>query len=66
MKPPALPGVISLFDGDYNSGYMDEIPPNRGRYSYFACPVNAQPVDSGTGDPVDFNTTSYRCRKNID
>jgi hypothetical protein len=52
-----------IFGGYYNSGHMDDLPPGKGRYSYFACPANAEPEDSDTGERVTFNTTSYRCRE---
>jgi hypothetical protein len=52
-----------IFDGYYNSGHMDDLPPNKGRYSYFACPANAEPEDSDTGERVTFSTASYKCRK---
>jgi hypothetical protein len=51
------------FDGYYNSGHMDDLPPGTGRYSYFACPATAEPEDSDTGERVTFSTTSYKCRK---
>jgi hypothetical protein len=53
----------SIFDGYYNSGHMDGVPPNRGRYVYFACPASATPEDGETGGEVSFSTTSYKCRK---
>jgi hypothetical protein len=52
-----------IFDGYYNSGHMDDLPPGKGRYSYFACPANAEPEDSDTRERVTFNTTSYKCRE---
>jgi hypothetical protein len=52
-----------IFDGYYNNGHMDDLPPGKGRYSYFACPATAEPEDSDTGERVTFNTTSYKCRK---
>jgi hypothetical protein len=52
-----------VFDGYYNSGHMSDLPPGTGRYSYFACPADAEPEDSDTRERVTFNTTSYKCRK---
>ena len=54
-----------VFDGYYNGGHMDDIPPSRNvnRYKYFACPASATPVDSNGGGEVTFNTTSYRCQQ---
>jgi hypothetical protein len=54
-----------IFDGYYNSGHMDSLPPGKGRYAYFACPASAKPEDSDTGERVTFNTTSYKCRKTV-
>jgi hypothetical protein len=51
------------FDGYYNSGHMDDLPPGKGRYTYFVCPANAEPEDSDTGERVTFRTASYKCRK---
>ena len=52
-----------IFDGYYNSGHMDDLPPGTGRYSYFACPATAEPEDSDTGERVTFSTRAYKCRK---
>jgi hypothetical protein len=52
-----------VFDGYYNNGHMDDIPPNQGRLRYFACPASAEPEDAETGERVTFDTTSYKCRK---
>jgi len=52
-----------IFGGYYNSGHMSDLPPGKGRYSYFACPANAEPEDSDTRERVTFNTTSYKCRE---
>lgn len=51
-----------IFDGFYNSGHMDDVPPNGGRVRYFACPASAEP-ENATGEQVDFDTASYKCRK---
>jgi hypothetical protein len=52
-----------VFDGYYNSGHMDDVPPNEGRVRYFACPASAEPEDAETGERVTFDTSSYKCRK---
>jgi hypothetical protein len=52
-----------FFDGYYSSGHMDDIPPGKGRYTYFACPSNAEPEDSNTGERVTYSTRSYKCRE---
>jgi hypothetical protein len=52
-----------VFDGYYNSGHMDDVPPNEGRVRYFACPASAEPEDAETGERVTYDTSSYKCRK---
>jgi len=54
-----------VFDGYYNSGHMDDIPPHRNvmHYKYFACPASATAFDTNTGAEADFSTRSYVCQE---
>jgi len=54
-----------VFDGYYNSGHMDDIPPHRNvmHYKYFACPASATAFDTNTGGEADFSTRSYVCQE---